>query len=343
MKGGVGSTSPFSLDEMNRMKKKIVAVMGAMMIALFPSCTVVKHVSFERLQGAEVNFPSQVKTVGVVNCVPVMSEQDWKNFGIPGFCEGEGLITTETFAQEIAETRYFEQVVIADSALVSLGADNGLSVGQIDSLIRSLDVDMLFTVERVKLQMERGMAWSSRHMREIPALHVEITPLIGVYKAGRELPLFKVCMSDTLSCEWSRNLPLSKIIQSASEHAATMPMKHLLPYWEEVHRYYFDGGKAEMRDAGVYLQEDNWAEAARLWKAVYDKEKGKYKMYAAFNLALFHEMRHEFGRAKEYLEVASRLAENDSSEQSLILFYLSELEGQSQKNERLQIQMKRFE
>lgn len=325
------------------MKKLLFVLILIGTVQTFTSCVSVKSVSFECLQQAEVNYPSQVKTVGVVNCTPVMSKADWNKFEIPGFCEGNGKTTAEILAQEIAETHYFEQVIISDSTLVPLNTDIGLSNGQIDSLIRSLDVDMLFTVERIKLQIEKGSVWSSQYMRNLPAIHVAIAPLIGAYKEGREAPLFKLLKADTLSFEWTRDLPLQEIIEVASEHVATSSMKHLLPHWEEVERYYFDGGNSEMRDAGVYVREQNWVEAAELWKTLYEKKKGKNKMYAAFNLALYHEMQSEFDIAKDYLEVASRLAADGSPEKSLIMFYLFQLEEHSKRNQKLQIQMKRFE
>ena len=325
------------------MKKLLFVLILIGVVEAFTSCVSIKSVSFECLQQAEVNYPSQVKTVGVVNCIPDMSEQDWKKFKTSGSCKGKGKITAEILAQEIAETHYFEQVIISDSVLVPLNADMGLFHGQIDSLIRSMDVDMLFTVEQIKLQLERGTMLSSKYMRNVPALHVGITPLIGAYKEGRERPLFTVCKTDTLSFEWTRNLPLQEIIEVASEYVATSSMKHLLPYWEEVERYYFDGGISEMRDAGVYVREQNWSEAAALWQKLYDKKKGKFKMYAAFNLSLYHEMQSEFDLAKEYLEVASQLAEDSSPEKSLIMFYLFQLEEQFKQNQKLQIQMRRFE
>ena len=325
------------------MKKLLFVLILIGVVEAFTSCVSIKSVSFECLQQAEVNYPSQVKTVGVVNCIPDMSEQDWKKFKTSGSCKGKGKITAEILAQEIAETHYFEQVIISDSVLVPLNADMGLFHGQIDSLIRSMDVDMLFTVEQIKLQLERGTMLSSKYMRNVPALHVGITPLIGAYKEGRERPLFTVCKTDTLSFEWTKNLPLQEIMEVASEYVATSSMKHLLPYWKEVNRYYFDGGISEMRDAGVYVREQNWPEAAALWKALYDNKKGKYKMYAAYNLALYHEMQSEFDLAKEYLEAASGLAMDGSEEKSFIQFYLYQLEERMKENQRLQIQMKRFE
>ena len=43
-------------------------------------------------------------------------------------------------------------------------------------------------------------------------------------------------------------------------------MQNLLPYWVEVERYYYDGGNVEMRDAGVFVREESWEEAAALWE-----------------------------------------------------------------------------
>jgi hypothetical protein len=98
-----------------------------------------------------------------------------------------------------------------------------------------------------------------------------------------------------------------------------------------------------MRDAGVYVREQNWEEASVLWKEVYDKKKGKTKMRAAYNLAVYSEMINDFEAAKEYLDAASALSDEGSWEQLLILAYQFNLEKEHQKNQRLNIQMKRFE
>ena len=46
-----------------------------------------------------------------------------------------------------------------------------------------------------------------------------------------------------------------------------------------------------MRDAAVFVREDNWDKAIELWKQTYEKKKkGKQKMYAAYNIALGYEM-----------------------------------------------------
>ena len=88
-------TSPFLLW-LECMKKILLAFIGVAIIALIPSCTTIKYTSFERLYGADVNFPEQVKTIGIVNCVPsVNTGQGWA-VGATNSYEGEGKITAET-------------------------------------------------------------------------------------------------------------------------------------------------------------------------------------------------------------------------------------------------------
>ena len=72
---------------------------------------------------------------------------------------------------------------------------------------------------------------------------------------------FVVAKQDTISWEIEPALSDRKIVKEASEYAASIPVEHLLPHWDEVARFYYDGGNIEMRDAGVYLRENNWDEA----------------------------------------------------------------------------------
>ena len=324
------------------MKKIVFAILAVVLKALLPSCAVLKPISYERLQGTDVNFPEQVRTVGVVNCLPDLPNRVWVD-DVQNSYEGEGQLTAESLAQGMAETRYFDQVVICDSAYVPSDVNVGLSYGQMDSLIRSLDVDMLFTVERVLLEMSTDKVWFPELMQRIPVLRVGVTPLVGAYKKDRERPLFKVCKTDTIYWELPLESDLNEVVRSASEYAGTIPLKYMLPYWEEVHRCYFDGGSAEMRDAGIYVREQDWDAAAELWRTVCSKKKGRYKLHAAYNLTLYHEMRDEFEQAKECLEMAYGLSKEGSFEYSLIKAYALQLEEQMLKNQRLQIQMKRFE
>jgi len=170
-----------------------------------------------------------------------------------------------------------------------------------------------------------------------------VTPVVKAYIAGRDIPLFSFSKSDTIYWELSPELTYEQMIKEASEYAAQLPVKYLLPHWKEVSRYYFDGGNAEMRDAGVYVREQDWEAASVLWQKLHDTRKGKTKMRAAYNLALYYELLEDFERAKEYLDIASSLAQEGTWENQLIEYYRLQLEEQGQENRMLKIQMKRFE
>jgi len=322
------------------MKTKITLLL--LVLCLFSSCTTLQTISFERLQAADISFPEQVRTVGVINYVP----QD--NMGadsLLGLWNGDGTVAVEALAQEIAATNYFEQVLVCDSAFrgdTNVG-EEAIPSYQTDSLIRLLGVDMLFAIERVQVELKNGSIFFPEMMANLLVVDGIVTPVVRAYIAGRDIPLFSFSKSDTIYWELSSELTYEQMIKEASEYAAQLPVKYLLPHWKEVSRYYFDGGNAEMRDAGVYVREQDWEAASVLWQKLHDTRKGKTKMRAAYNLALYYELLEDFERAKEYLDIASSLTQEGTWENQLIEYYRLQLEEQGQENRMLKIQMKRFE
>lgn len=315
----------FVHESMHMIMKNVFSIISIFgVVLLFSACTTIQYFSFERLQAADVYFPEQVRTVGVVN-------------GVPSTNGGDGKVATEAFAQEIAAANYFNQVVICDSAMQSL------TRAQTDSLIQALEVDMLFAIEQVEVELQKGTYYLSELMTNVPVVDGIVTPLVCAYIAGRDTPLFSVSKSDTICWELRPDLTEEIMLKEASEYAAKLPMQYLLPYWKEVERYYFDGGNVEMRDAGIFVREGNWEEASALWQTLYDTRKGKVKMRAAYNLALYHELQDDLEKAREYIETASSLASEGSWEGQLIALYQLKLTEISKQSQRLKIQMKRFE
>lgn len=327
------------------MKKIVFAT--ALTSLLFSSCTTLQPFSFERLKAADVNFPEQVKNIGIVNQMPVI---DWDNQSVDyasGLLEGDGKVATEALAQGIAETGYFAQVIICDSAIRAQGGtmaeDQFIPQETVDSLMEALSVDMLLAMERVRIQLEESSIFLPDVMMEVPAMDGIVTSLVRAYASGRSTPLYTVNKTDTICWELTPELTYNQIIQDASGHAASLAVVHIIPHWEEAHRYYFDGGNADMRDAGVYVREQNWTDAADLWQKLYDSRTGKVRMRAAYNLALYYEMRNDLDESKAYLETAASLAKDDSWEAQLIAIYQLQLEEQIKQRQRLKLQMKRFE
>ena len=327
------------------MKKNLYIVCLCGILLSVTACTSLQPLSYERLQPADVNFPGQIRKVGIVNNMPPV-HQDYKNVDYKSASlEVDGNVVVEALAKEVVAVNYFDQVVIYDEEFRKSTSplDQPIPKEVADDLIRTLDVDMLLAMERVNVELKESTMFIPEWNAEVSAVDGIVTSVVRVYLEQRESPLFTVQKTDTLCWEITSKLTFNDIMKEASEYAASMPMQNLLPYWEEKERYYFDGGNVEMRDAGVCVREQNWEEASVLWEEVYNKKKGKAKMRAAYNLAVYSEMINDFEAAKAYLDVASALSDEGSWEQQLILVYQFNLEKEHQKNQRLNIQMKRFE
>lgn len=327
--------------------KKVTLILS-LAVFLFSACTTLQTISFDRLQAAEINFPDQVRRVGIVNDVPAVNPMASSENDSLAFLEADGRVAAEMLAQKIAASDYFDQVIICDSALRSKKDGQNLTYtlpqSKADELIRSLGVDVLFSIERVNVLLKKEGYWGySEKMLQVPLVDGIVSPVLVAYAYGRPSPMFTIAKTDTLCWEANAKLTYEKIARESAEYAADVLSERLLPQWDEQQRWYFDGGNVEMRDAGVYVRENNWDEATRLWQQVYETKKGKAKMRAAFNLALSCEMQDDFKRALEYLEEAASLAGTDSSEAVLIRFYRQRLEEQNKNNIQLRMQMKRFE
>ena len=322
--------------------KKFLLILG--LVGLFTSCVTVGTLSYDRLQAADINFPEMVRRVGVVNNMPPSSVVEERS---TEWLEGDGTITAESFAQAIAATDYFEEVVLCDSSLYhsSLQGEGAetLSSTQVDSLIKALDVDMLFSLNRVYIHLKENSFFLPGVQGPVTVIDGIVTPKLQVYVPNRSTPLFSIAKTDSIYWDLSPSLDVKQVVADASEFAATIPMKHLLPYWEEVSRYYYNGGDVHMRDAAVSVQEGDWDSAYQLWEQAYQQKKGAARMRAAYNMALYYEMHDDFERAKTYLSEALQLAKEGSSEKNMMEFYQVQLNNLAATNSKLKIQMKRFD
>ena len=327
------------------MKKNLFLISIGSVLLFLTACTTLQTVSYERLQPADVNFPGQIRKVAIVNNMPSVT-QDYKQVDYKSASlEGDGKVAAEALAQEVVAVNYFDQVVVCDNSFRKDAEplERLIPKETVDDLLRELEVDMLLSMERVNVELKEGIFFIPELYVTVPAVDGIVTSVVRAYIKEREEPLFTVQKTDTLCWQLTPKLSFSDVVKEASEYAASMPIQNLLPYWVEMERYYYDGGNVEMRDAGVYVREEQWEEASVLWKKAYDQKKGKVKMRAAYNLAVYSEMKNDFDKAREYLDAAYALSAENSWDQQLILLYRMKLEDECQKNLRLNIQMKRFE
>lgn len=327
------------------MKKSVLLVIWAAG-TLLTSCSSLQTISFDQLQAADVSFPDAVRKVAVINNMPVLETKETHE-AVSAELEGDGKIAAEALAENIANVNYFDQVIICDSAFRANDKVPRVNVvltkDEIQKLTEDLGVDMILSFDRIHIQTKPGVLFFPDYPIPVDAVDAVISPIVRVYIANREKPLFVVAKQDTISWEIDPSLSDKKIVKEASEYAASIPVQHLLPHWDEATRFYYDGGSVEMRDAGVCVRENDWEGAYKLWKAAYEKKKGQQKMKAAFNIALYYEMKDDVAKAKEWIGEARKLVKTGSRDEQLAVFYSLELDGREGKLSRLRIQMKRFD
>jgi hypothetical protein len=328
---------------MRHAKTKLILIMSL----LLSSCVSYNYVNFERLEAGEINYPESVRRVGVVNNMPYFDFAGLDRNTLPPL-EGNGKIAADTLANLLALADYFDTVVICDSMLqgmnTSFSEPYALSRIQADSLMEMLGVDVLFSLDRVKIDLsiwgQNGYGYRAVGNKGVKSV---ITPVLIAYIPGRESPWFAVSCKDSIGYKWNEPMTLGKFQRDASAYSAYMLMDHLLPSWKMVERSYYASGCMELRDANIYMMAENWNDAYWLWKRMYDNEKGKKKMMASYNLAVYYEAHDDTGRALEYLEEAMDLVKPDSFDEGMMKLYRAQLKNRIEKRKMLDVQMKRFE
>lgn len=324
------------------MKKYIMA--GILFAAtMLVSCGGLQSFTFDQLYPAEVTFPEQVRTVAVVNHAPAIPSPK-KDLLTLGRLEGDGKVLSESLAGGLADSRYFHQVVISDSAIAQkLTGGEILPQPMVDSLTQVLGVDMILSVDRIQLLTGKKEIYYPGLIAPLAAFDLKIRPVLRAYVPSRLMPVVTISKVDSLL--WDLNPVLSDydVVNEASQHTGFMLVNQLVPHWKNVERIYFDGGNPDMRDAAVLLREGDWQEAGRLWENLYDSlKKGKLKSRTAFNMALACEVQGRMNEAISWIEKAKSYASKGSEEERAALFYSTILQERTKDFQLLNLQMARF-
>ena len=303
-------------------------------VLLFSGCQSIEQLSIDYMLPAEVSFPSALRRVAVVNNMPpipdnklILEENDEKKKDETEiarktkYFNGDGKIATESLAEALANENYFDEVIICDSALRAhdmIPRESTLSKEEVEKLTQSLGADLLIALENVQMRSIRKIEYLPEWGVYAGTLDLKVYPTVKVYLPQRNGPMVTINASDSIF--WDHAAPSmaqagagliseKEMLREASEFAGTIPVSHMLPHWKTASRYLFTGGSVNMRDAAVFVREENWDKAIELWKQTYEKKKkGKQKMYAAYNIALGYEMQDSIHTAEEWALKAEKIA-----------------------------------
>ena len=303
-------------------------------VLLFSGCQSIEQLSIDYMLPAEVSFPSALRRVAVVNNMPpipdnklILEENDEKKKDETEiarktkYFNGDGKIATESLAEALANENYFDEVIICDSALRAhdmIPRESTLSKEEVEKLTQSLDADFLIALENVQMRSIRKIEYLPEWGVYAGTLDLKVYPTVKVYLPQRNGPMVTVNASDSIF--WDHAAPSmaqagagliseKEMLREASEFAGTIPVSHMLPHWKTASRYLFTGGSVNMRDAAVYVRENSWDKAFKLWEQSFNTAKSdKKKMQSAYNIAVYYEIKDELEQAETWALKAQELA-----------------------------------
>lgn len=338
---------------MNRMYPFLAVGTGVML--MLASCTTSMNVvNIDELHPADHTFPSTVRTVGVINNAVVdtmyyhpirrygnMKMEDRSTFLIPM----GGYATVKSLSQNLADARYFKDVVIADSSLSTRPADylytRKDTLGQyilsqeiVRQLTQELGVDMLISYDygqaAVHVNPEYGYA------------EARLSSVFRAYTPDHKGPLYTFQDKDTIYWNNVRTLTLEQAKAAAATELADKPMGHFVPEWKTSQRVYFGSGNKYLKAAVPFVQKNDWNNAFLEWKKAYDSTKNdNVKMASAFNAALYFEVHGNLKEALSWCNVAESLTDSDDvRNRRLIRWYKGVLKKKQGIDRKLDMQMR---
>ena len=135
---------------------KIYTLCAVALMCCLASCSSIQTLTFDQLCPATVNFPERVRNVAVVNNMPATPEAK-RTLLTLGEMNGNGKKSAEMLASSLADSKYFNQVMICDSALndTHFAGRRILTQKEVQQLAGELDADLIFSLDQVGIQTER--------------------------------------------------------------------------------------------------------------------------------------------------------------------------------------------
>lgn len=333
------------------MRKYIHLLIVALFIVFVASCTTVKTMSIDYLVPARISLPAGMNKVAVINntadtfAVRISSNDSIQKV----IYQANPKTVADGLAHALVDSHYFKDVVLNDSAFQKKGENKKLTQKQVQGITADLGVDFVVAVEGVNMKTDvKQYADPESGYQYIVQAYLKNK--ISVYIPQKTRPLFTVNHKDTIYWEYFADSPSVsveealdeyKMLEEASEFIGTSSAETLVPYWKTGNRFIYDNGSAALRDASLYVKEDNWEKAYELWKAIYKNGKISRRVAAAHNIAVYLELNDNVQEAYEWEEKAVKLT-TDKAQKKSFTSYMKELKQRIKNQGKLNIQMNKF-
>lgn len=298
------------------------------------SCQSLEQISIDYMRPASITFPPQYRKVAIVNNTldsadkkfiseeKEPDEQHLEASRVIGYAHGNAKVLAESLAQAIADQNYFDVVVICDSALRENDKyyrQNTLTSQEVKKLASNLNVDLIIAVEDIIFKTTRSIYYIPDIDGFQGITTLKAYPTFCIYAPEKKSPIKRLLLNDSIywdNLSISINetsqlmIPDEELLKEGNDFAGNILIKYITPTWNTTERYFFTGNTVPMRDAAEYVRNHSWDEAYQLWKYVFENtKKQKRRMQAAFNIALYYEMKDDITQAEIWAQKAQEIAQ----------------------------------
>jgi hypothetical protein len=284
-----------------------------------------RYIGIETYNPASITFPTNVKSVLIVNNAAVQQEVPFvstvrhlpdsvkisADSALVDFCR--------TLGRQIAESPYFEEVRLYDGCYRTdhpSFPEEKLTGGEISQLCEDHEVDAVISLDRLLFQINENVE-KTGDISVINDIQVEVSGVLRAWVQGRGTPLSTVYLSDTVSLDltpddgfWSTLIALPEPEQMLYEAATRMALgsyMNFVPYWSADSRWFYLTSDSRWKEAAAFAAAEKWEKASAGWESLY-ASAGSWKAKArlASNLALCAELTGDLKQALQWATLAQQ-------------------------------------
>ncbi|MDR2816384.1 MAG: DUF6340 family protein [Proteiniphilum sp.] len=324
-----------------------------LIVFLMSNCAGIKYLTVETREPAQINLPSNILSVAIVNNV-VQQPDEVGHDSIPiGHTQAErtkassdsvAFFYTEALAQFLDEEDYFQQVMYYYEPLRDdndFFREKPIDPETMNKIRRSTDADAIIALDKLIVETKKR-----DHFRQQGYTYADMTgkihSILRVYMPTMEGKIPTVQYSDSIHWEGfdiQDGRAYADIMLPSREEAAKIlavraaeKMSNVFaPHWKMQDRWYYTLPNSLMREGETYAKGSEWNKAVERWKSFYNNNsKRTDKAKAANNIALAYEMLDDMAQASEWATVANDLFNEftapNSLERKRSLLYKNEIQ-----------------
>lgn len=335
------------------MQKNISFLLTLLVALLTSNCAGIKYLTIETREPAQVNLPSKVLSIAIVNNV-IQQPAEVGHDSIPighsqplrakALSDSAAIYYTEALAQFINEEDYFQQVIFYNKPLRS---DNDffreipIDPITMNELRQVTGADAIISLDKLLIETSK-----KEHFKQLGYTYAEmtgkVTSIIRVYQPTMEGKIPAIQFNDSIRWEGfdiqdgkayaDFMLPSrQEAIKLSAVRAAEKMTYVFTPHWKMQDRWYYTSLNSTMREGETFAKGSKWDEAIIRWETFYNKSSKKIdKAKAANNIALAYEMIDNMQLALEWVTISNDLFNEstpvNSLERKRSLLYKNEIE-----------------